>query len=71
MAWRAKLAAGRDPCAKVSAPPLGKPTRLTLGQWLRWKGLEEDTDPMVAAEVVCSALDADEVPGNDDEGALA
>jgi len=72
VARHAKLAAGRDPCAKVSAPPLGRPTRLTLGQWLRWKGLlKEDIDTVEAAECVCSALDTDAVLGDEDEGALA
>ena len=36
---RSNLAAGRAPKAKVTAAPVGTPRRLTVEQWLQWRGL--------------------------------
>ena len=64
---RANLAAGRAPRARVTAAAIGRPTRLTLRQWLGWKGLlaaDGDAD----AEAVCEAWAADAVFGDSSEG---
>ena len=39
---RANLRAGRAPKAKVGDEPAGVPVRLTLHQWLVWKGILAD-----------------------------
>ena len=49
------------------AAPVGRPTWLTLRQWLGWKCLlaaDGDAD----AEAVCQAWAADAVHGDDSEG---
>ena len=64
---RDNLAAGRAPRAPVSAAPIGRPTRLTLRQWVGWKGLlaaDGDAD----GEAICDAWAVDAVQGDDGEG---
>ena len=67
---RANLMAGRAPRARVTAPPIGRPARPTLRQWLTWRGLlpsqgGEGGEVDAALPAICSALVAEEVQVED------
>ena len=54
-AWRKEnLSAGRAPKAAATAAPIGRPFRLTLQQWLAWKGLLDSDHNEEEQEVVAA-----------------